>query len=164
VSCHPFQLSKGEYVLFLDADAVLQPNMLNELIHALQVRQEVGFAYSSFYFGRTLFTGKPFDVEALKKQNYIHTSALIRRSVFPGFDPALKKFQDWDLWLALAENGVKGFFVDEVLFSLKPRKTGMSQWLPSFMYRIPWPILGYTPRLVKKYREAEALIRKKHHI
>jgi glycosyltransferase involved in cell wall biosynthesis len=51
---HGFQLSKGEYVLFLDADAVLQPNMLNELIHALQVRQEVGFAYSSFYFGKLL--------------------------------------------------------------------------------------------------------------
>lgn len=159
-----FARSKGDFLLFLDADAILKSHALQRMRETLEKHPEADFAYPSFKFGRTIFTGQPFNVEELKKQNYIHTSALIRRNAFPGFDESLKKFQDWDLFLTMAEKGSVGFWIDEVLFSLKPRKTGMSQWLPAFSYKLPWEKIGWMPKLVKKYKEAEAIIRNKHNL
>lgn len=159
-----FGASTGEYVIFLDADAELVPEALARMSEALDRHPEIDFAYPSFKFGFKTFKSQPFDVAVLKQGNYIHTSALIRRSAFPGFDESLRKFQDWDLFLTMAEQGKRGFFIDEILFSLKPRKTGMSQWLPSFAYDLPWHVVGWMPRLVKKYKDAERIIRQKHGI
>jgi hypothetical protein len=64
--------------------------------------------------------------------------------------------------LTLAEQGKIGVWVDETLLSFKPRRDGISQWLPAFVHRLPWPILGWIPREVRRYREAEVIIRKKH--
>ena len=157
-----FRRSKGEFVIFLDADAVLEPRALARLKQALDEHPDAAFAYPSFRFGMKLFRGREFDVEALRRQNYIHTSALIRREAFPGFDESLKKFQDWDLFLTMAEQGKKGVWVDEMLLSFTPRRDGISQWLPAFVHKMPWPILGWMPREIRRYREAEAIIRKKH--
>lgn len=159
-----FTAAQGEFLIFLDADIELVPTMLEELKRGLDQHLEADFAYSSFYFGRKLFQGYLFDVQRLKKMNFIHTSALIRREAFPGFDPSLKKFQDWDLWLTMAEQGRRGLFVDRVLFTIKPRKTGYSQWLPRFVYLLPWPIFGWMPSVIQRYRDAEMIIRKKHHL
>jgi glycosyltransferase involved in cell wall biosynthesis len=156
-----FRRSKGEYLIFLDADAVLRPDALEKMMKALETHPEADFAYPSFRFGWKTFKGRPFDEKALHASNYIHTSALIRRDAFPGFDESLKKFQDWDLFLTMAERGSRGVWIDEVLFSLKAHGT-MSNWLPSFTYRIPWPMFGWTPNIIKTYRAAEHVIREKH--
>ncbi len=157
-----FAKSKGEYVIFLDADAELIPSALSKMLAALESHPEADFVYPSFKWGWKLFKSRPFDADALKQGNYIHTSALIRRKAFPGFDESLKKFQDWDLFLTMSEQGKRGYWIDEVLFSLKPRKTGMSQWLPAFVYDLPWNEIGWTPKLVRKYQDAESIVRKKH--
>ncbi|MDO8583974.1 MAG: glycosyltransferase family A protein [bacterium] len=158
------QEAKGEYLLFLDADIAMESNALDLMVRELNAHAGQAFIYSSFYFGWKLFQGKPFDQDALKKMNYIHTSSLLRRSMFPGFDASLIKFQDWDLWLTIAEHGGSGYWIEKPLFRIKTRKTGISQWMPSFLYRIPWPIFGWMPRAIKRYREAETIIRKKHHL
>ena len=93
---------------------------------------------------------------------YIMTTSLIRAKDFPGFDESLKKFQDWDLWLTMLEQNKTGVWVPEILFSVAPRKSGMSSWLPSFVHKIPWPIFGWMPREVRRYREAEQIIREKY--
>jgi hypothetical protein len=87
---------------------------------------------------------------------YIHTSSLIRRADFPGFDETLKKFQDWDLWLSIAESGGKGVWIDKMLFSVAPGGS-MSDWLPAIAYRL----LPFLPA-VKKYNKARLIIKKKH--
>jgi hypothetical protein len=40
----------------------------------------------------------------------------------------------------------------------------MSRWLPKIAYLIPWQKIGYQPKEVGRYREAEAIVRKKHRI
>jgi glycosyltransferase involved in cell wall biosynthesis len=152
------------YLLFLDADAELVPDALEAMMKALEDRPETDFAYADFYWGRKRFRGREFDPDQLKKRNWIHTSSLIRRSVFPGFDETLKKFQDWDLWLTLAKQGVKGVWIDRPLFRIEPRRrgTGMSFWLPSIAHRLPWPMLGWMPSEIRRYREAEQILRTKH--
>ncbi len=154
----------GDFFLFLDADAILQPTALQVLQGALLQNTDAVFSYSNFFWGTKRFRGRPFDVAALKNNNFIHTSSLIRRSAFPGFDETLTRFQDWDLWLTIAERGGVGVWVDEDLFYVEPRKEGMSRWLPKFMYKIPWRLFGFVPKEIVKYNEARNIIQKKHGI
>ncbi len=146
-----FSHSAGDYLMFCDADLQLEPHALRTLLEALRRRSECSYAYYSFWWGKRLFKGRPFDAELLRKQPYIHTSALIRREHFPEFDVSLKKFQDWDLWLTMLEAGYTGCFVDEVLGYIEPHRGGISTWVPSFMYKIPWKLIGWRPRVIEKY-------------
>jgi phosphatidylinositol alpha-1,6-mannosyltransferase len=158
------ELATGEFIMFLDSDITLEPQAIELLLEALIDNPTVDYAYGDFIWGKRLFRGKVFNEQSLCEQNYIHTSALIRRSANPVFDESLNKFQDWDLWLSMLKSGKRGVWVPRTLFTVKESKNGISQWLPSFVYKIPWPILGFTPSLITKYRTAEAIIRKKHNI
>lgn len=155
--------AQGSFILFLDADVELRPHALDTLMKALE-RSGVQFAYSSFRFGWKLFRGYPFDVERLKRMPYVHTSALMRREAFPGFDESLKKFQDWDLWLTVVERGGTGVWVPEMLFTVKVRKEGMSRWLPSLFHVFPWRWFGWMPKELQKYRKWERIVKEKHGI
>lgn len=156
------EMTVSPYLLFLDADVVLGVDSLKRFVEALAAAPDAAFAYSNFIWGWKAFKARQWDAESLKKLNYIHTTSLIKRGAFPGFDPSLKKFQDWDIWLTMAERGAKGVWIDDYLFVVKPRASGMSSWLPSFMHKLPWPIWGWMPKEIKKYRDAENVIRQKH--
>jgi len=152
-----FQEAQGEYLFFSDADADLRPEALIELLRALEGNNNASYAYPSFRWGSKLFKVGPYSAEKLKAGPYIHTMALIRREDFPanGWDESIKKFQDWDLWLTMSENGKSGVWVDKVLFTIAPGGT-ISSWLPSFAYKL-FPYL----KSVKKYNAAMAVIKKK---
>lgn len=153
-----FKESRGEYLFFCDADAVLKNDTLEKMVQVLESKQEVAYTYSSFYWGKKLFKLWPFDAEKLQKMPYIHTMSLIRRNAFPGWDESVKKLQDWDLWLTMLENGHQGFFIDEALFKIKPGGT-ISSWLPAFAYKA-FPFLPS----VKKYNRALKIIKDKHNL
>jgi len=159
-----FEVSTGDLVLFCDADVVMRADMLERLADALDGHLEASYAYSGFRFGWKAFRSFPFSAERLKKMNFIHTSALIRRKDFPGFDPAIRRFQDWDVWLTMLEQGKEGVFVDEELFRVENAngRVGISQWRQSFMYRIPWHMLGLMPVAMHSYEQARRIILKKH--
>ncbi|MDD4271801.1 MAG: glycosyltransferase family A protein [Patescibacteria group bacterium] len=154
------KLAKGEYMIFCDADAVMEPNMLELMLKTLRDNPGASFCYSSFLWGGKNFKLCPFAGEKLKTMPYITTTSLIRSKDFPGFDENIKKFQDWDLWLTMLEQGHPGVFVDKILFKIAIRGTQtMSGWLPSFAYKLlPW-----LPT-VKKYNQAMAIIKKKHYL
>ena len=154
------------FLLFLDADAELVPSGLQQLSETLQAHPEAAFAYANMYWGKVAMPAKAFDLQELRRRNYIHTSSLIRREAFPGFDESIKKFQDWDLWLTIAELGGVGIWLDQFLFHIdtRPHVGAMSKWMPSIMHKIPWPILGWMPKEIRKYRTAEKIIREKHKI
>lgn len=149
--------AKGEYLLFLDADIVMKSEMLQKMLNALQNHPEAAYTYSQFKFGWKTFKLWPFDGEKLRQMPYIHTTSLMRKNDFPGFDPAIKRLQDWDLWLTMLEKGKRGTFIPEILFTVKTGGS-ISTWLPSFLYRFSW--LPW----VKKYNTAVAIIKQKHHL
>ncbi len=155
----------GDLILFLDADAELYPQAIEKMEKELRTRPDVDFVFSDFLWGRKAFHGMRFSEGELKKRNYIHTSSLLRRNAFPGFDPSLTKLQDWDLWLTMADQGSKGAWIHEILYRIEPRREGgMSRWIPRFVYQLPWNMVGWIPAEVKKYQMAEDVVRKKHGI
>jgi glycosyltransferase involved in cell wall biosynthesis len=159
-----FQESNGEFLLFCDADVIAKPEMLQKMLETLEKNPDKSFAYCSFKFGWKIFHSHEFDGNALRKMNYISAMSLIRREHFPGWDERIKKFQDWDLWLSMLEQGHTGVWISEILFSAKMRRTGISHWLPSFAYKIPWERIGWMPKEIKKYEKALKIIKEKHHL
>lgn len=158
------KLAKGEGLLFLDADAVLVPHAIQQMVQVLLDHPEAAFAYSSFRFGWKQFRSRAFDVAELRKRPYIHTTSLMRKAAFPQFDESLKKFQDWDLWLTIAERGGMGIWIPEELFRIKVRREGMSRWFPSFFHVLPWQWIGWMPQEIERYRHWMKIIKQKHHI
>jgi len=161
-----FAAASGSMVMFCDADAILRADMIERLEHALEADPTSSYAYSGFRFGWKPFRSFPFDAERLRRMNYIHTTALIRRRDFPGFDPSIKRFQDWDVWLTMLEQGKRGVFVDAELFRIEDARgrVGISQWRPSWMYKIPWKKIGWLPPSVRRYEQARDIIVSKHHL
>lgn len=131
------QEAHGDLLLFCDADVVLAPHALERLAAMLEQHPGASYAYSSFRFGWKMFRSFPFSADRLRHMPYIHTTALIRRAHFPGFDASLPRFQDWDLWLTMLAADHVGIHVPEVLFTIARTRGTMSRWLPSFAYRIP---------------------------
>jgi glycosyltransferase involved in cell wall biosynthesis len=155
---HGYRQAKGDYLLFLDADAILKPNALEIMLETLKQNPNASYAYSAFNFGRKRFKLEEFNPEKLKKMPYIHSVSLILKKDFPSsaWDESLKKFQDWDLWLTMLSEGKTGIYIPQVLFKIKSGGT-MSSWLPAFAYKL-MPFL--TP--VKEYKKAMEIIKNKH--
>ncbi|MFA6406221.1 MAG: glycosyltransferase [Patescibacteria group bacterium] len=161
------RLTSSPFLIFLDADVELVPEALAMMRQMLEDHPEASFVYSDFYWDWKLFRGRAWDAQAIKQLNWIHTTTLIRRSALVPFDETLKKFQDWDLWLSMSERGQTGIWIPRPLFKVikSSGRTGkISHWLPSAVHRIPWPILGWMPDEIRKYKEAEAVIRQKHNL
>ncbi|OIO08148.1 hypothetical protein CO115_00455 [Candidatus Falkowbacteria bacterium CG_4_9_14_3_um_filter_36_9] len=153
---HGYKSAKGEYLLFCDADLVLQANMMAIMLKTLKDNQSASYAYSSFRYGFKIFKLWPFSPERLKIIPFIHTTSLIRREHFSGFDENIKKLQDWDLWLTMLAKGHAGIWINKVLFKVQTGGT-MSAWLPSGAYKL----LPFLPE-VKKYNQALSIIKQKH--
>ncbi|MDZ4221651.1 MAG: glycosyltransferase family A protein [Patescibacteria group bacterium] len=147
-----FKESRGEYVIFCDADVVMRPNMLATMSKVLDENPDVSYAYSSFKFGWKKFKLWEFSADKLRQMPYIHTTSLMRRKHFPGFDESLKRLQDWDLWLKMLAEGHSGTWINEVLFTVTSGGT-ISRWLPSFL-------AGRNTA----YRHAVLQVKRKHHL
>lgn len=156
------QESTGEYIIFWDADVVAKPNMLVQMRDTLKAHPEASYAYCDYIFGRKKMPAQAFDVEELRKRNYIHSTSLIRRTDALAWDESLRRFQDWDLWLMMGDKNKRGVHIPEYLFHVIPNTSGMSTWLPSFAYKRPWSAFPWVRSRVAAYNQARAVIAKKH--
>ena len=159
-----FTYSKGDYVLFLDADVICSPEMFEKLHEGLQRHAEASYAYCDHYRGVKRIASRSFDPVALRQNNYITTMSLIRREDFCGFDESLKRFQDWDLWLTMLEKNKAGVYVPGFLWRSYTSRSGISTWMPSFAYKFPFRYLPFFSRQVKAYEKAKRIVQEKHHL
>lgn len=153
-----FMESKGNFVIFWDADTRANPSFLRKMYQALMDNPEMSYAYSSYRFGWKKIKSRSFDSDELKKNNYIDNTSLIRKQDVVLFDEKLKRFQDWDLWLTLLEKGKKGIFVPECLFRKEVGlRHGISKWLPKIAYSFPWKM-----KAVRDFEIAHRIVEQKH--
>ncbi len=125
-------VSRGEYIVPLDADNRLRSAYIEHGIRILDSNLEVGVVYGDAeYIGTSagLWHVGPFDSGRLLDWNYIDACAVYRRSVWEqngGYDGAMpvQGFEDWDFWLGALEHGWQFAYVPEILFDY--RKAGES--------------------------------------
>jgi glycosyltransferase involved in cell wall biosynthesis len=107
---------RGRYVLPVDADNLLLPDAVRNLVAQLQVACEtIGFIYPNLqFFGNRneYFAAPDYNLHALLLGNYCDTCSLFDRTVFDAgirfADDIELGHEDWDLVLQLAARGVRG--------------------------------------------------------
>ena len=137
------KLATQPFMVMVDDDMIVGADCFRLLLQELQQSSEpVGYAYSDHvtipwpgtegHDSRLekLVSG-PFDPAKLRRGNYINTLAVMVRSKFAGFDPAVGRFQDWDLWLSMLKAGVHGVYVPGFLFANVTVDRGITSSEPS---------------------------------
>jgi len=123
--------AKGDFILFLDDDIVLDREYLAKMMKALASNPKAAYAYCHYRRkGKfdDVYKSLPFDGEFLRRNhNFISTMSLMRHADFVPWDEKLKRLQDWDMWLTLLEKGKKGIFIDEILFTANYRGDGITK-------------------------------------
>ena len=143
-----FKHVKTEFVLFSDDDIDWEPNAFSILLKTLEDHPEASYSYGAYLMNGGIFCNRPFDPEALKKNNYISTMSLIRSDHFVGFDETLLRLQDWDLWLTmLLQYNRIGVYCGKIIYSTYLNPNGIS---------------GYNS--VINYKKAERIVMDKHGI
>ncbi len=120
--------AKGEYYMFLDDDLHVEDTLLEDLFNALD-GTEHSLAYCGFRLAgrlRGYIPGGEWDVERLKKSNYISNCSMVRAKDFTEWDESIFRFKDWDAWLTMAENGHTGVWVNKTLFTAYYFEDGIS--------------------------------------
>lgn len=107
------QMAKGDYILQLDADDLLNEKYLEWTVSVLDENPEVGIAYcQTEFFGlkHGLWDLGDFTMEKQLAENQIVVTALFRKSLFSEKVRYRKEFseglEDWDFWLSVLETGV----------------------------------------------------------
>ena len=112
-----FRQCKTPYVLFSDNDIVWEPDAIETMMDALLSNPKKSYVYGWYVRGEQVCSREPWNIEILKKRNFVNTMAIIRSKDFPGFDEKIERLQDWDLWLNMLFKGKTGIYVDKQVFS-----------------------------------------------
>ncbi len=153
-----FKEANGEYVIFVDADTICHPQMIETMKIGLEQNPQASYVYCQFRFGWKKMKSHFFDKDLLKQNNYIDVTSLVRAKDFVLFDESLKRFQDWDLWLTMMEQNKIGYLIPKVLYKkIVGNRQGISSWLPSCFYKLPWKT-----KKIKEYEAAKKIILIKH--
>jgi hypothetical protein len=117
------QRARGRLLFSLDADNGVYPTALQKLQVAMDSDPDASFAYSViavFNNGtpKSLLSARPWDPSLFRYGNYLDNMAMYRTSelrALGGWDVDLLNWEDFQLWLRMAENGMRGVFVPQIL-------------------------------------------------
>jgi len=126
-----FKESKGEIVSFFNSDYIAKPGMISYWVDTLLKNKDCGFAYGGYQWTDKryqAYPSKPFNQYELEVENYIDCGFPVWRKYVVEWDKDCKSLQDWDFWIRVTKNGVKGFYLGNYLSFLAepPRPKGLS--------------------------------------
>ena len=117
----------SEFTLFSDNDITWKSNALETLVGVLERTPKASYSYGRYLLGKDLWSHEAWNPYLLKQHNYISTMSVIRTADLPNppFDEKIHRLQDWDLWLTMLEQGKRGVYVEDLIFTT-PLKDGIS--------------------------------------
>ena len=130
-----------EWVAFVDADDLWEPNKLELQMRQLHRRPEADLCYCGlveFYavngtvqIGRVAVAPSEEDVRQALHRNtsFLPSSVIVRRSTFlrcGGFNEAMNYVEDWELWLRMLHSGVQFTGCPEPLLRYRIHNGSMS--------------------------------------
>ncbi len=127
-----------DMVAYCDSDDIWNLDHLEKSLSILQEKPEIDMVYSDAKFvndKNEILTSfgvqecSEFDIEKLKKGNFIYLSSVVHRSncLDNGeFDPRLDSIEDWDFWLRIAKKGHGIFHNQEVQIKYLVKKNGVA--------------------------------------
>ncbi len=161
----------GEYVVPLDADDLLEPEMMAVCLHELEARPEGGFAYFDYHvFGDNDYLEQPgdYNLYRLLDENFLSYCCFLPKRVWQsagGYDEWHRwGYEDWSFYLNLAKRGLYGCYVRRPLFRYRTHGRGLhyvglerheSNW--AHMEQTHPELLSPTGRLEVKRRWAPSI-------
>ena len=131
---HGIERARADKVMIIDADNTVYPVCLRRFADMLDANPDASFVYSTleaFGYEPGLRSQLPWYVPWLCAANYLDAQAMIRRDVLErhgGYrtdDEWIYGWEDWDLWLRLAEAGEHGVHLNEMLGRYRTQRTSM---------------------------------------
>jgi hypothetical protein len=124
---------RADRIMIMDADNHVYPTCLRRLVDALDADPGASFAYATLEaFGSDpgLRSAQGWFVPWLCEGNYIDAQAMLTRAaldLFDGYriDDTMFGWEDWDLWLRIADAGGHGVHVPEMLGRYRTQESSM---------------------------------------
>lgn len=139
-----FLAARGEYVLPLDADDQIAPEMLARTVSVLDASPEVAFAYAQIeVFGdESGIVHKTWNFFEQLATNQLPYCMLIRRAVWEsvgGYDESMRKgYEDWEFNIRITKSGAKGVQIQAPLFRYRRLSSGMLQSISQHRHGAIW--------------------------
>ena len=122
----------GEYILPLDSDDMIHPEMLSRTVHVLEIDRTFSIAHTDTYmFGTVnqLVQKMPIDFPAICKENFMNYCSLYRKRVWEevgGYNHNMVHgYEDWDFWIGCGERNHFAAHVQEPLFFYRVKEESM---------------------------------------
>ena len=127
------QNSSGSYILILDADNKIIPEVFLEAAVVMESNEKIGAVYTDVIkFGEIDRKWKvgAFNLNDMLFVNHIDACALFRRNIFDelgGYDKNMPRmgWEDWEFWIRLYANNKLIYYLSKFGFYYRVRKNSM---------------------------------------
>jgi glycosyltransferase involved in cell wall biosynthesis len=127
-----FRHARGEYVVPIDADDRLEPDMMEACLAELKAHPEAGFCYFDYHvFGDSNYIERPgeYNFYRLLEENFMACCIFVSRAVWEkvgGYDEWHRwGYEDWSFFLNLGKNGYFGRYIQRPLFGYRTHGRGL---------------------------------------
>ena len=124
--------SSGDFILPLDSDDMILPEMLKKTVSVLLANKDVSIVGTdTLRFGEVnnSYQTQGLNIDVIKYLDTLNYCSLYRKEVWKqvgGYNKNMVYgYEDWDFWISCAEKGFKEKKVPEYLFKYRIRKNSM---------------------------------------
>ena len=124
--------ARGRYILPLDSDDRVHPEILQKTVALLNTNKQIAIAYTDLiHFGvaNKIVRASEYDPARLPIQNQLNYCSLYRREVWSatgGYNcNMIWGYEDWDFWVGCAEKGFVAKRIPEALLHYRVKQASM---------------------------------------
>lgn len=122
----------GNYIVCLDADDAMDPNLLTECVKVLDSDPKIAVAYTDQVHVNgsrsKIMESQEWDMNRLPFTNLLPTCSMFRKEVWNktgGYKTNVRGYEDWDFWIAMGEKGYTGKRIPRPLFYYRVKDDGV---------------------------------------